>query len=520
MELDSFEQMVQSCILITRLNVSHNLNLTLINQFKKVLNPSDILLTVDDTNKCFVQVFQNIDEESLKSDLKNGSTNFTIDSEKRSLGQLLVSLTRDGTGAGSLLATVSQKNKIPYDYKENDQENIKLLLSTIAKNKNINISWMENQTSLCKEKTTQKLLLGLKGYIARTIPALYKNLEEGDSSVNWKVFDKVVDFDLLEAIIKFQSLKADKDGNFKAKGPLNSRVITPVLGLESLANAIKIIGNYLSKGFVYDSEEMRTQLVLLGTDIKLLVKHLTTTNEKVTVADVKEFFTNSTVVDHLSYAVIADHVYKQLMKIVISIEKEDFHNFSIKTKHLTEVELNTKKYQDEWNEYLSLQKKSKRLRSLVSVMTKSYDFKRIIEGHKYDSNIVISKIKNEFLLEKLLGNEVSYKVKRSIAFLIANLIIKDTTEGGFVEQFVYRVAEQKLSVESNKKWGLSKWIFYQKGDFDWIALRKTAAGRSAIDYYAQYILLPKILNSELGDREERVRRKEFEKRLRKAQKEN
>ena len=294
------------------------------------------------------------------------------------------------------------------------------------------------------------------------------------------------------------------------------RVITPALGVQALSNMVQIIGGYISKGFIFDSDRMKTELLVFKSELKNALYYLSSTSDVVRVSDLDSFFTESTIADHLALAEVSENVHRQFLNFIVDMEREDFAEFKRKTNNKSYNRLSDQHK----SEYNTLRTKYRKLRDLVKTMTSSYDFRRIMRTGSVRGKNLLAYIKEFYLLPQILGDRVSPAVKRKISYDIARLIIQDNTEGGFAEQFVHRVAQQSLTTQSNNKWSVTKWLFYGKGDFDWTSLRRTASGRKAIEYYSQYILLPKILDTKLSATVIRQRRERFESLLSEAQNEN
>ena len=292
--------------------------------------------------------------------------------------------------------------------------------------------------------------------------------------------------------------------------------MTCSLGVQVLSNMVKIIGRYISKGFIFDPDRMKTELLVFKSELKNALHYLSTTSDVVRVSDLNSFFTESTIADHLALAEVSENVYRQFLNFIVDMESEDFNKFKTKTYNKPYSSLSA----EHKTEYNSLRSKYRKLRDLAKTMTSSYDFRRILRTGSVRGKDLLAYIKVNYLLPQIMGDRVSPSVKRKISYDIARLIIEDNTEGGFAEQFVHRVAQQTLTTQSNNKWSITKWLFYGKGDFDWTSLRRTASGRRAIEYYSRYILLPKILDTQLSTTAKRQRKEKFENLLYQAQDEN
>lgn len=518
LSFEEYKNMTNACVVVTQMNISHNISLHLIEQYKPVLANGDVLAPIKEANSCYKKIFNNIHETAENSDISEValSDNSSSGDNTRSLGQLLESLTRTGSGSNSLLSVYSDENTFSYDFKKNDLNNIRSLLSTLAKNPKINANWMKDQTKNCQQALKTKLYEGFREFIIRNVPALDESSVNQAGETNREVFEKLIDLEMIDLLIKFKSLRSDSEGVLNSSLPPMERVITPAMGVMALSNMVKIAGSYISKGFIFDPDRMKTELVVFKSELKNALYYINTTSETVRVADLERFFTESTIADHFALAEVAENVHRQFMNFIIDMEREDFEAFKRRTNNKPFSQLSEAGKKD----YYALRDKYRNLRALVKTMTSSYDFRRIMRTGSTRGKRIVKYIKENYLLPQILGDRIAPAVKRKISYDIARLIVEDNTEGGFAEQFVHRVAQQKLTTQSNNKWSITKWLFYGKGDFDWTSLRKTDAGRKAIEYYSQYILLPKILNANLSATTQRQRIEKFESLLSEAQGEN
>lgn len=321
---------------------------------------------------------------------------------------------------------------------------------------------------------------------------------------------------MIDLIIKFKSLRGDEEGILNSSASPLDRVVTPAMGIKALANMITVVGSYISKGFIFDPDRMKTELVVFKAEFKNALHWLNNTSEIVRVRDLERFFIESKAADHLALAEISENVHRQFMNFITEMEREDFDSFKSRTKNSSYQNLSAVQKKD----YHSLGAKYRKLRELVKQMTSSYDFRRIMRTGSRRGERLIGYIKENYLLVKVLGDNVSASVKRKISFDVARLVVEDNTEGGFAEQFVKNVAQHTLNVQSNNKWSITKWLFYDNEDFDWGNLRRTQAGRTALSYYCEYVLLPKMLNARLSKTVMRQRAEHFVALLKKAQGQN
>ena len=153
-------------------------------------------------------------------------------------------------------------------------------------------------------------------------------------------------------------------------------------------------------------------------------------------------------------------------------------------------------------------------------MTSSYDFRRIFNVHNREGRAALDLIMQNEFIPRVTGRIPSATNRAAVDEAIAERILADNTAGGFAERFVREMAQEYLTEQSRSKWALTKWLFYDTGDFDWEVLRGTPSGKKAIEYYGRYVLLPKMLGKNVSRYQENIHKTRFEALLREAQSEN
>lgn len=520
MTLAEYKRFTKACTDIAEIDIAHNINLNLIESYKPVIRGENIRRPRQIDFACQKDIIYKIHrkvENSVLTDQAFRDAHVLNGKYVRPISDLILSKIRSGKGDGSLLQYLDEENHFDYDYKEWDNKNIKNLLATIAVDDQLNSTHISELTEECLKKVKDELYLNFKDYIISVVPAAINNSTTNSAGeTNREVLEKIIDLEVIDLIIKFKSLRGNDEGILNSSTSPLDRVVTPVMGIEALANMVSVVGSYISKGFVFDPDRMKTELVVFKAEFKNALHWLNNTTETVRVRDLERFFVDSKVADHLALAEISENVFKQFMNFITEMERDDFEDFRKRTSNRSYGQLS----QTQKNDYHSLRNKYRKLKVLVKQMTSSYDFRRIMRTGSRRGEKLLEYIKTNYLLVKVLGDQVTATVKRKISFDVARLVVEDNTEGGFAEQFVKNVAQHSLNVQSNNKWSITKWLFYDKGDFDWSALRRTTAGRKALTYYCEYILLPKMLNARLSRTVMRQRTENFESLIREAQGQN
>ncbi len=520
MSIEEYKRFAKACTGIAQIDIAHNINLNLIDSYKPVIRGENVRKPWQLDFACQKDVIQKIHNQVDRSALTEQAfkdAHVHDGKHARPISELILTKIRSGKGDGSLLMYLDEENQFDYDFKHWDNLNIKNLLATIARNDQFNNDQIQKMTDGCLKIIKDELYVNFKDYIISVVPAAVSSSGTNRTGeTHREVLEKIIDLEMIDLIIKFKSMRGDAEGVLNSTASPLDRVVTPAMGIEALANMVVVVGSYISKGFIFDPDRMKTELVVFKSEFKNALHWLNNTSETVRIRDLERFFIDSKVADHLALAEISENVYTQFMNFVTEMEREDFEDFKRRTGYRAYANLS----QAQKNDYHSLADKYRKLKRLVKQMTSSYDFRRIMRTGSRRGEKLLDYIKTNYLLVQVLGDQVTSTVKRKIGFDVARLVVEDNTAGGFAEQFVKNVAQHSLNVQSNNKWSITKWLFYDKGDFDWSALRRTTAGRKALTYYCEYILLPKMLNARLSRTVMRQRTENFESLLKEAQGQN
>jgi len=167
-----------------------------------------------------------------------------------------------------------------------------------------------------------------------------------------------------------------------------------------------------------------------------------------------------------------------------------------------------------------MMKKYDNLLKLTKTMTSSYDFRRIIRPETSSGAKIIKLANDAILAPAILGVQSNAVNEEKLMDALGEAILADNTDGGFSERFVQEIANYGLHEQENSKYAITKWLFYDAGDFDWDTLRKTKSGQEALNYYARFLMLPKMLGQNQSRYIRNLRLAQFDKLMRQAQSEN
>ena len=505
--IEEYEKLAKACVRMTEYDISYNLSRAKIEGYRPLLSKKGYhdTTTAYCYNIFFVQLAKDAKTRRLSSALDLKTT-----SSSRPISAAETSMRKTSPYGASILKLLHKDRNWDYPYRTNDSENVRTLLQVIAESPEIDEEWFGEKLAHCQKGTEDMVMTSFREHIIESMPSL----SVGDGK-NEKLMREFLDLELVELLLKFKKTKENQTLGVGSLVP-SERLVTPELGMTALGNFIGLTGKYLSEGFIFDEKAMRTEMVVFQGELKDFLNWYLKHPTEVKVSEAQEFFNESTLADHLSMAIVSKEVRNQFHDYLRKAKQTEFGKFYKRIKCWSTRCMSTKEKQ----EYEGIKSKYENLLSTANQMTKAYDFRRIIRPESKKGSEVLAYIKKYYLTPKIMGQRPSHHVVTQVRKKIGELILADNTAGGFAERFVHEVAQQHLDNQSRSKWGITKWLFYDSGDFDWTKLRKTKAGRKAIDYYARHLMLPKILGRQQSQYLINLRMSTFRKLLGDAQGQN
>ncbi|MCP4914343.1 MAG: hypothetical protein GY909_14615 [Oligoflexia bacterium] len=501
--LEEYKESALACTSIVHWDISYNVSSAKIDGFKPILDTNGFDPAV--TSFCYNNLLLKINREGKDNPLRvalddsNGS---------RSLIAMQNKVRERNPYGASILANIRTGFNWDFEYRVNDKRNMFILIDAIASNSQFNNDFFTENLSKCQKDIDDFIIAGFRNYLVKSIPGI--ELDEQ----NYKLMVDFFDAELLQLFFRFQKLNENFEvGALGGSLVPNERVITPELGLTALQNFIKVMGDYIARGFIFDKPAMRTELVVFQGELKDFLEWYLANPRNVKISEAREFFQESKLADHLAMAVVSEMVKVQFDDFLKTMKNEELEAFyrRIDCRHrncMSDAEV---------SEERGIKSKYILLNSLATEMTKSYDFRRIIRPQSQQGERFVNYIKDNFLLVKIIGYNPTNRVITEIKRMAGRFIIDDKTDGGFAERFVAQVAQHHLNVQEDNKWWITKFLFYDSGDFNWRSIRNTEAGRTAIEYYGKNLLLPKVFGQRQSQYSINLHTKEFHRLLKRAQ---
>lgn len=403
-------------------------------------------------------------------------------------------------------------------------------LNAIINNNQLDENWWSEQFKTCEDSSNRLISEGMREFTLKNIPFLAK---ESEKSRNYKVTKDFLDYDILRGIIEFKkSFEKKYDAPLvDIASPLSlERVVHPDMGINSVKNLLEILGDLLDKGFVFDEEQMQTELHVFKSELKSFLKMMNANPQRITIREARKFFQSSLLAEHLSLAIISQKIEQNFNAKFNQLEQEEIESFKKRMGcYKKKCPKNSRRnsncrrrpclYGPRIEELKAIELKYEKLRKVTEGLTSFVDLRRVVNSGNNKGRRILSYVKKNYLMPKILGEIPSEQVDDDIVKMVGDAIVEDSTPGGYSDLFVSGIAEFILGQKDKEEWPITKWLFYQSKDFDWSTLKETPSGKKAVEFYAKNLLLPSLLGNSSSLHEKKYL-KEFERLLKEAQNEN
>lgn len=527
-----YEKLIEGCLRVAELDISYNISNAKIDSYRPLLSRRGYHDAV--TAYCYNIIFHHFSDGDSKIPRRGdhpGAYRDLTKMQQTQRGRLPYE--------GSLLRYFKPSNLFEPEFGENDNRQVRGLVETFAANDEFDNEWWQKKLNHCEKGTNDFINIGFREYVIESIPALSFSKEQNDP--NQKLMRDFLDFELVDALLSYKKAYEQKHGRNKFDlGQLvpSQRTLDPELGVTALTNFIEVLGNYMSKGFIFDEEAMRTELIVFQSELKSFLKWSADNPDRISITEARDFFKESKLAEHLALAAIAETTYDKFVEGIGNMKREELDKLYKEANCRYISCLNSKERKARREIIEKYDELTKLCREMISdhdfrnlVYSRgdgkeeegdlaSYDFRRIISPESEKGEEIVDAIKEKILMPKILGLPVSNLAERHVMSLVGDALVRDNTDGGFADRFVEQAAQFALTKEENSRWGITKFFFFDNKDFDWDTLKKTDAGERAIKYYARFIMMPRFLGHRQSDYLKKLRLERFRELLTEAQKEN
>ncbi len=520
--LASFEAWVNSCVAVTKIDIASNLFEKLEQKYRPVLGDTDQNL-LKSKLACFTEPLKKLVAPQGDSLFRPNFVPLAGHNNSRSLDDIM-SASNHLVGAGSVLSSMFTQENFDETYKESDRSVMQAYLRLVSEAEPEKLDGLMSEIEACVTRFDETLSSGFRSYLVNSVPSLYQQLIPILSSSSKGIVEEIIDVELAELLLAVQAKSEYRVVESDSPG---GTIVTSDFTISAMARFIEGLGAYISQGFVFDMDGMKTELVIFKEELKDALRWVVESNEPVSLDELSRFFSESKLADHMALAHVAKNTNDNFHAFLSSMYDREVSDFWGRVRDSNSGFIGWITGRDanhlsssQRTELREIEQKYESLKSLSTRMTSGYDFRRIFNVHNEQGQAALEVIKEQEFMPRLVGRTPSAVSRAQVDRAIASRILADNTAGGFAERFVREMAQEYLTKQSRGKWGITKWLFYDSGDFDWEVIRETSSGRKAIEYYGRYVLLPKMLGQNMTRYSENIHKRRFEALLREAQSEN
>lgn len=520
--VEEYRQWINACSAVSKIDIASNMFEKLQEKYNPVLTNTD-KVALNSQMSCFSNPLKSlVGEEGAKWFKPDFVAPSSVD-QSRAVDEIL-SASNALVGAGSLLSSMFPSENFDQRFKESDRSVLQGYLGDLSQVDETKLDGLMTDLESCANSFNQSLATGFRTYLISSVPNLFSRLSPNLSAAQNQILQEIIDVELAQLLLQVQAKNEYR--TIAGDGP-GSEIVTSEFTIQALARFIEGMGQYISQGFVFDMDAMKTELAVFKEELKDALQWVVDSDQPIPLRELGRFFSESQLADHMALAHVArntDENFKAFLSSMYDREVADFWQEVRESNSgffawITGRDVNHLS-SEQRTKLREIEQKYESLKSLSHRMTSSYDFRRIFNVHHRDGRAALDLILQNEFLPRITGRTPSATNRAAVDQAIAGRILADNTAGGFAERFVREMAQEYLTQQSRSKWAITKWLFYDSGDFDWEVLRDTPSGKKAIEYYGRFVLLPKMLGQRVSRYQENIHKTRFEALLREAQSEN
>lgn len=504
MSPESYLARVQVCIDLARMDIYELVMSEMIKKNNSLMTEQKKEDPALAMRYCLLNTFVKISQEAEGSDLSSLASGTSSKNASRELSLYEMQADRlESSSRRPFLSRMFPEEHIGRPHSRQDALQIHRYISALENYPEFRGEWMKEHLNSCLDQTQDMINVALRESFLQLSDHYYNDQVNSQGETDVQVLRHILDDELIELVLE---LRDQRGGDH----------VSSDFTFEALSRAQQVISQKLAQGFIFDRDALKTELIIFRDQLKEGLRWMNMSQQDVTINELASFFESSKLADMMAYAEISSMVHERFSNFLLDMKDKELSAFEHQVGHRPDWRLSD----EEKKVKQDIIKRYDRLNELAHEMTSSYDFRRIVHQNSSKGRELLSLLKQHFLLAQITGREVGPQAYERTWQLMGELIIEDKTPGGFAERFVSEMAQSHLDQQKEKKWRITRALFYDDEDFEWDELRKTASGRRALSYYARYLLFPKVMGRELSGYLEKLRRSEFERYLSRAQDEN
>jgi hypothetical protein len=287
--------------------------------------------------------------------------------------------------------------------------------------------------------------------------------------------------------------------------------------LNALSNSILKLSGFMQKGFVFDRDRMKTELVVIRSQLMEFLTYVKSENRLVETSEIGDFFSESSLPEFLAVSFMSELLHNKFVKY-IEIKKADA--LSVLVREYPSYG-DAKKQAIFSQKRLELLNKFKVWQDLGERLINAQDFRRVMNVNSDDSAQFLIYLKKRMIPEIVIDGDMSSATQRDFARLASEIFVKDNTPDGIVgvlareylQKLLYDKKDNYWFFSSKDSWWIRRKFFNKEEAFNWDSLAKTSEGQAVLDFYTRYLFLPEFMEEGLEYTVKKGREEVFKEKL-------
>jgi len=351
-------------------------------------------------------------------------------------------------------------------------------------------AWPSDKTNNCRKETRELtfksfqefVVMNFSGEFQRTL----KNKKGEEIDFILKSLFNVEFMDLLMSVPEVEG---------------ENKYVTRKKVLNALSNSILKLSAFMQRGFIFDREKMKTELVVMRGQMIEFLEYVKGENRLVEVSEIKDFFAESSLPEFLAVSFLSEMLHEKFMNYM-ELRKTDalsrlVHDYPSYGQVKKQIEFQQKRQE--------LLTKFKVWEAQGDRLFMAHDFRRVMNINSEDTKNLLIYLKKKMIPEIVMKGKLDTNTERDFVRLASEIFIKDTSRDGIVgilaRQYLQELLDGKKSdywfFSSKDSWWLTKKFFTKEEAFDWDSLAQSASGQEVLDFYVRFLFFPDFIGDHL-----------------------
>jgi hypothetical protein len=479
-------QQMQNCEKIIRFDMSHNIDRAVAFSYTPMILQKDWQKIDENLNYCYSMSLMENGIADLSSVFINSKK---FHQGKINVLELFKSIeSYNAPSPESLLSHKEDKNKL--------RQFLKLDLS----------SWPGNKVGECRELAQKLTFESFQEFVIMNFSGdLKRTLQNRKGEAIEFVLKSIFNIEFMNLLMSVPEIEG------------TNTYVTRKKVLNGLSHSIIKLASFMQKGFVFDRDRMKTELVVLRGQMMEFLEYVKSENRLVETSEINDFFSESTLPEFLAVSFISELLHDKFLKY-IEIKKTDALSRLVREyPNYGEIKGQAAFGQKR----LEVLNKFKGWHDQAERLVMAQDFRRVMNLNSDESAQLLIYLKKRIIPEIIMYGEMESNSEKDFTRLASEIFVKDNSRDGIVgslaREYLQKLLDNKKDnywfFSDKDSWWLRRKLSNQKTAFEWDSLAKTSEGQEILDFYTRFLFLPEFMEEGLEYSVKRGREEVFKDKL-------